>query len=177
MSPDPTGDDSATRAAAAIHSAQSDSTWVTAALGPSGYRTALTAGRHSFIADEPVAAGGTDDGPTPYDLLLAALGACTAMTMRMYAARKGWPLEDAVVRLRTARPPTAHADDCGECEQRPTGLTRLERDVELRGPLTEEQRDRLLEIADKCPLKKTLERGLVVEALPSSIEKPVVANP
>src|ERR1043165_2962095 len=103
MSSEPTDTNSAGRAAAAIHAAQSDSTWVTAALGATGYRTALTAGHHALVADEPVTAGGTDEGPTPYDLLLASLGACTAMTMRVYAARKGWPLEEAVVRLRTAR--------------------------------------------------------------------------
>jgi putative redox protein len=163
MTSDANANDSATRAAAAIHASQSDSTWVTASLGPSGYRTALSAGRHSLVADEPTSVGGTDEGPTPYDLLLASLGACTAMTIRMYAARKGWPLEGAVVRLRTARPPTAHAEDCEACESRPAGLTRLERDVELHGPLSDEQRERLLEIADRCPIKRTLENGLTVE--------------
>ena len=163
MSADPQDGDSAARAAAAIHAAQSDAPWVTAHLAPGGYNTVLTAGNHTLVADEPTSVGGTDAGPTPYDLLLASLGACTAMTIRMYAERKGWPLEDAVVRLRTARPATAHADDCAECATKPVGLARIERDVELRGPLSDEQKHRLLEIADRCPLKRTLESGLRIE--------------
>jgi putative redox protein len=163
MSADTQDGDSAARAAAAILAAQVELPWVTATLAGDGYRTALTSGRHTIVADEPTSVGGSDDGPTPYDLLLASLGACTAMTMRMYAARKGWPLEEAVVRLRTARPATAHAEDCAECEIRPTGLTRLEQHVELRGPLSDEQKQRLLEIAERCPLKRSLEKGLRVE--------------
>jgi putative redox protein len=84
------------------------------------------------------------------------------MTIRMYAARKGWPLEEAVVRLRTARPATAHAEDCADCVTRPAGLTRLEREIDLRGTLSDEQKQKLLEIADRCPLKRTLEKGLSV---------------
>src|SRR5919202_4914152 len=88
--------------------------WVTArtAAGP-GFRTDLSVRGHAFVADEPASARGGDEGPTPYDYLLGALGACTAMTMRMYAARKGWPLEEAVVSFRHAR---SYADDCANCE-------------------------------------------------------------
>ena len=135
--------------------------WVTARTEGTGYRTELRADGHAFVADEPKGVGG-GGGPTPYDYLLGALAACTAMTMRMYAARKGWPLEAAVVRLRNAR---SHAEDCEQCETRPVGFRRIERRVELRGPLTDEQRQRLLAIADRCPVKQTLAHGIeVVEA-------------
>ena len=113
------------------------------------------------MADEPVAVGGTDAGPTPYDYLLAALGGCTAMTLRMYADRKGWPLEGVRVRLRTAR---SHAADCDQCATVPIGGLRLEREVVLAGPLDEEQRKRLLAIADRCPVKQSLERGVHIAA-------------
>ncbi len=137
-----------------------DDGWVTAHTGTAGYRTDVGVRTHEFIADEPVSVGGTDDGPTPYDYLLGALGACTAMTLHMYAARKGWPLEDAVVRLRNA---PSYADDCANCEKQDVGIRRIDRQIELTGPLTDEQRQRLLAIADRCPIKQTLERGLRVE--------------
>jgi putative redox protein len=101
-----------------------------------------------------------DGGPTPYDFLLASLGACTAMTLRMYASRKGWPLEEAVVRLRNAR---SHAADCENCETQAVGIRRLERRIELKGALSDDQRDRLLAIADRCPVKQTIERGIRIE--------------
>src|SRR5918998_1741194 len=85
-----------------------DGTWLSARTGPGGYRTDVIVRGHAFVADEPASVGGSDNGPTPYDYLLAALGACTSMTLRMYASRKGWPLEEAVVRLRNAR---SHAAD------------------------------------------------------------------
>ncbi len=109
--------------------------------------------RHSLIADEPAAVGGTDQGPTPFDLLVAALGACTSMTLRMYADRKGWPLEAATVRLKHAK---IHAFDCESCETKEGLLDRIEREIELEGPLDEGQRQRLLQIADRCPVHKTL---------------------
>ena len=141
--------------------AERDAGWVTVRTEGTGYRTEVRAGDHTFIADEPAGVGG-GGGPTPYDYLLGALGACTAMTMRMYAARKGWPLEAAVVRLRNAR---SHAQDCEQCETRPVGFRRIERRVEMHGALTEEQRQRLLTIADRCPVKQTLAQGIeVVEA-------------
>jgi putative redox protein len=110
-------------------------------------------GAHVFAADEPVAAGGTDTGPGPYDFLLAGLGACTSMTMRMYADHKGWPLERVRVELRHAK---IHAADCAECETREGKIDRIDRAITVTGPLNDEQRQRLLEIADKCPVHRTL---------------------
>jgi putative redox protein len=139
--------------------------WVTARTGPSGFRTELETRSHGLVADEPVSLGGTDRGPTPYELLLGALSGCMAMTLRMYADRKGWPLEGVEVRLRTAR---SHELDCEHCETEAVGITRIEREVELAGPLAAEQRARLLQIADRCPVKQTLERGIsVVDAAAS----------
>ena len=136
--------------------------WLTVRTLASGFQTEIRAGDHVFLADEPLAVGGTDAGPTPYDYLLGALGACTAMTLRMYAGRKGWPLEEVLVWLRNAR---SHAADCEDCEAKPVGFRRLERRIELRGPLTDEQRRRLLEIADRCPVKQTLGQGITIEAV------------
>ena len=133
--------------------------WITTQVGASGYRVEIRAGGHVLVADEPVRVGGTDAGPTPYDYLLSALGGCMAMTLRMYADRKGWPLEGARVQLRTAR---SHEADCEQCATEKVGITQIERRVELSGPLTDEQRTRLLQIADRCPVKQTLERGIEV---------------
>lgn len=152
-----------TRAAAAA--SESGGRWITAHVGASGFRTDLRAGEHAWVADEPVALGGTDAGPTPYDYLLGALSGCTAMTVRMYADRKAWPLEAVRVRMRTAR---SHEADCEQCETKEVGITRIEREIELAGPLTDEQRKRLLQIADRCPVKQTLERGIRIEAAPQA---------
>lgn len=113
----------------------------------------IVAGSHRLVSDEPASAGGTDSGPTPYDLLLAALGSCTSMTLLMYARRKQWPLERVTVRLRHSR---AHADDCANCETADAMLTVIERDIGLEGALDDEQRARLLAIADRCPVHRTL---------------------
>ena len=131
-------------------------------IGPLG-QTVL-AGRHDLSADEPIAAGGRDGGPGPYDYLLVALGACTSMTVRLYADRKVWPLEQVIVRLRHAK---IHARDCAECETREGFLDRIERDIELVGALDGEQRARLMDIADKCPVHRTLtgEVKIVTRAL------------
>ena len=137
-----------------------DERWVVTHVGPSGYRADIRARTHAFATDEPRDVGGTDVAPTPYEYLLAALGGCMALTLRMYADRKGWPLQGARVRLRTAR---VHADDCASCETTSVGPHRLERRVELDGPLSEEQQRRLLQIADRCPVKQTLERGLRID--------------
>lgn len=118
-----------------------------------GFAQDIPVGRHRLSADEPIAAGGTGTGPNPYDLLLAALGACTSMTVSMYARRKQWPLRSVTVRLRHSR---IHAIDCEHCETREGFLDQIERDVELLGALNDEQRARLMEIADKCPVHRTL---------------------
>jgi len=118
-----------------------------------GFAQEIHAGPHRLHADEPVSAGGTDTGPSPYDLLLAALGACTSMTVAMYARRKAWPLEEVTVHLRHSK---IHAADCAECETKEGLLDRIERDIHFAGPLTEEQRSKLIEIANKCPVHRTL---------------------
>jgi putative redox protein len=143
--------------------------WITAIVGPTGYRTEITAGPHRYFADEPVALGGTGTGPTPYELLLGALGSCMAMTLRMYADRKRWPLHGVRIDLRTER---AHEQDCEKCEDEEVGLPRIARRIELAGPLSDEQRDRLHQIADRCPVKQTLQRGLVVETVTGMPEGP-----
>jgi putative redox protein len=134
--------------------------WVSARVGL-GYRTSIAARTHDLVVDEPVSLGGTDEGMTPYELLLAALSSCMALTMRMYADRKEWPLEGASIHLRTA--PSRDPDR----EVRTSGarsVTRIERRIELSGPLTAEQRERLVDIADRCPVKRNLESGLQVIA-------------
>jgi uncharacterized OsmC-like protein/alpha-beta hydrolase superfamily lysophospholipase len=113
----------------------------------------ITAGAHHLIADEPVEVGGNDTGPNPYALLLSALGACTAMTLRLYAERKTLPLDRVTVRLRHGR---IHAEDCETCETKEGMLDRIERAIRLEGALDAAQRARLLEIADKCPVHRTL---------------------
>lgn len=126
---------------------------VVAETGGGKFQQAITVGPHRLIADEPVAAGGLDSGPGPYDLLLSALGACTSMTMRLYADHKKLPLERVSVTLTHAK---IHAQDCEECETKEGKIDRIERAITMTGNLSEEQRARLLEIADKCPVHRTL---------------------
>jgi putative redox protein len=116
-------------------------------------RQAIDAGSHTFYADEPVEAGGGDAGPNPYELLLAALGACTSMTLLMYARRKGWPLADVEVRLSHRRD---YGRDCAECPDKNVRIDVIDRRIALKGDLDEAQRSRLLEIAEKCPVHRTL---------------------
>ncbi|HEY6323775.1 MAG TPA: bifunctional alpha/beta hydrolase/OsmC family protein [Thermoanaerobaculia bacterium] len=116
-------------------------------------RQEVRLGAHHLVADEPAADGGTDAGPTPYGLLLAALGTCSGMTMRLYADRKGWPLAGTRVRLRHSRD---HEADCENCVAGDARIERIDRELELLGPLTEAQRVRLAEIADHCPVDRTL---------------------
>ena len=134
---------------------------VVARTGAGGFRTAINAGGHALVADEPKSVGGSDTGPTPYGLLSAALAACTSMTLRMYAAHKKIDLEAATVTVTHDR---VHAVDCEDCEQ--TGATKLDRfrrTLVLDGDLTDAQRQRMLEIADRCPVHRTLHSEVRVE--------------
>jgi putative redox protein len=133
-----------------------------------GLRQRVEAGRHVLTVDEPVSAGGGDAGPDPYALLLAALGACTSMTLRLYADRKRWPLEGVAVELSHSR---VHADDCAGCERPDALIDRIERRIILSGPLDAEQTARLGEIARKCPVHKTLAAGVSVVDQVESIQK------
>ncbi len=121
--------------------------------GAASFTQEVTVGPHRLWVDEPAAVGGTGAGPSPYDLLLAALGACTSMTIALYARRRQWPLESVTVTLRHSK---VHADDCADCETKAVRLDRIERDLVLRGSLSEEQRARLLDMAIKCPVHRTL---------------------
>jgi len=125
----------------------------------SGLRQEVTAGRHTLVADEPQAAGGTDAGPDPYALLLSALGACTAMTLRLYAERKKWPLGEIRVELSHSR---VYAEDCAGCDRPGTQVEQIKRSIVLSGPLDAEQVTRLAEIARRCPVHKTLTGGVQV---------------
>lgn len=139
-----------------------DTDWVTVEESGDGrYRQRIRAGRHLLTADEPAALGGDDSGPSPYQLLSAALGACTAMTLRMYAEHKQLPLEKVSVRLRHDK---IHAKDCEECETRDGKVDRIEREITLIGDLDPGQRQRLLEIANKCPVHRTLHSEVRIES-------------
>jgi uncharacterized OsmC-like protein len=142
------------------HSSISQPSVIVRATG-TGYAQDIIAGPHHLNSDEPVASGGTDSGPTPYDLILSALGACTSMTVAMYARRRNWPLQGIVVRLRHSK---IHAEDCSECETKEGILDRIERELQLTGPLTGEQRSKLLEIAEKCPVHRTLESKINIRS-------------
>ncbi|HKX06577.1 MAG TPA: OsmC family protein [Stellaceae bacterium] len=120
----------------------------------------LLDGRHRLLADEPVAAGGNDRGPGPYELLLMSLGACTTMTLRLYADRKRWPLQRVSVELRHHK---IHAEDCADCETKHGMLDRIERVIALDGALDAAQRQRLMEIADMCPVHRTLTSEIKIE--------------
>jgi putative redox protein len=119
----------------------------------SGFAQEIEIDSHELYADEPVSYGGTDTGPSPYDLLLGALGSCTSMTIGFYARKRGWPLENITVSLRHSR---IHAADCEECETKEGKIDRIELDIQLTGSLTDEQRAKLIEIAGKCPVHQTL---------------------
>jgi putative redox protein len=118
-------------------------------------------GEHVLLADEPREAGGDDRGPSPYRLLLMALGSCTSMTVRLYAARKGWPLERTTVRLRHFRDYMA---DCKDCEDKDAKMERIERVIEFAGNLDDAQRAKLMEIAEKCPVHRTLESRVKIDS-------------
>src|SRR6059058_2779470 len=118
-----------------------------------GFAQQVKIDSHELYADEPASYGGTDTGLSPYDLLLAALGSCTSMTIGLYARRKSWPLQEVVVSLWHSK---IHAADCAECETREGKIDRIEREIQLIGSLTSEERSKLMEIADKCPVHRTL---------------------
>jgi putative redox protein len=124
-----------------------------------GFTQEITAGPHRFFSDEPKDQGGENAGPSPYELLAAALGACTSMTLGIYARRKQWPLASVIVRLRHSK---IHAADCADCDTKEEMLDRIHRDIELIGDLTEEQREKLLQIADRCPVHRTLTQGMQI---------------
>lgn len=121
--------------------------------GTGKYTQDVIAGQHRLSADEPVAAGGDDAGPNPYEYLLAALGACTSMTIRMYVERKGWTLRRIHVRLRHEK---IHAKDCAECDTKVGMVDQIVREIALEGDLDAEQTAKVMEIADKCPVHRTL---------------------
>jgi putative redox protein len=123
-------------------------------------RQEISAGPHTLYADEPADAGGDDVGPDPYELLLGALGACTSMTLVLYARRKKWPLDGVEVRMSHRRD---YAQDCKDCDQRDSQIDVIERRITLRGELDETQRARLLEIAQKCPVHRTLTGSIKID--------------
>ena len=127
----------------------------------SGFAQEIVTGQHRLKADEPLSAGGSDTGPTPYELLLAALGACTAMTVTMHARRKKLALDGLVVRLSHSK---IHAEDCFECQTEVGFLDRIDCEIELTGSLTPDERLRLFEIAEKCPVHRTLTSELSIRS-------------
>jgi len=134
-----------------------------AETGEGRFPQIIAAGQHRLRADEPEAVGGFDSGPTPYDLLLAALGACTSMTMRLYAERKKIALNRATVRLRHEK---IHAEDCADCETKESKIDRIERQITLEGDLDDRDRAALLRIADRCPVHRTLHGEIRIETIP-----------
>jgi uncharacterized OsmC-like protein len=128
--------------------------------GPAtGFRTEVEVGHHRLVVDEPVPVGGTDAGPSPYEMLLTALGACTAMTLRLYADRRNWPLERALVTLEHRK---VHAQDCADCDRKPARIDVIDRTIRLEGALTDEQRAKLMEIAERCPVHQSLQTQIRV---------------
>ena len=126
-----------------------------AETGQAKFTQSISIGRHLLTGDEPEGVGGTDAGPAPYDYLLAALGSCTSMTLRLYADRKGYSLDKVVVHLNHKK---IHAEDCAECETRTGKIDRIDREIELYGDLDAAAKARLMEMADKCPVHQTLTR-------------------
>jgi uncharacterized OsmC-like protein len=135
--------------------------------GSSRFLQEISIGPHRLKADEPVVSGGGDEGPDPYELLLAALGACTGMTVRMYAGRKEWPLKEVRVRLTHEK---IYAKDCADCETKEGMLDLIRREISFLGELSDEQRQRLLEIANRCPVHRTLRSEIRIETWTSPVK-------
>lgn len=126
------------------------------------FKTTLTAGKHELISDEPKSVkGGQDLGPDPYDYLLMGLGSCTLMTVKMYAERKGWDLDDIYLELRHNK---RHSDDCADCEDPKSKIDHVEKELIIKGELSQEQLDKLLEISKKCPVHRTLEGDISINS-------------
>jgi uncharacterized OsmC-like protein len=134
------------------------------------FKQEIVAGKHHLVADEPMSAGGSDAGPDPYDYLLTALGVCTSMTIGLYARRKQMPLEKIKVSLRQSR---IYAKDCEECETKEGMLDRIDVEIELTGPLSTEQHDKLMEIAAKCPVHRTLTSEINIRLRAAEKKSPV----
>ncbi|MEQ8323789.1 MAG: OsmC family protein [Vicingaceae bacterium] len=135
--------------------------YLTVKVGKENYTATVSVRNHTFYGDEPESVGGNNNGPNPYEFLLAALGTCTAMTVKMYANRKDWPLEEVVVHLSQSK---EYAKDCLECEKATAKIDVIQKKIEFIGDLSEEQKKRLLEIAGKCPVHKTLTGEINIES-------------
>jgi len=133
---------------------------VEAHIGSSGYTTVMQAGKHKLTADEGIEYGGRDLGPSPYDFLLASLGSCTIITLRMYAQRKNWELSGIHVYLNHHK---NYVDDCAHCNESKAKIDHIDRNIVLDGDLTQDQISRLMNIASKCPVHKTLSQGIHIE--------------
>ena len=153
------GDCSSDQLRQQVREAQILSTNVSVESTSPAFLEKISAGRHSLQADEPFSAGGQDGGPSPYEFLLAALGSCMAITLRMYAARKSWPLKGVCVNLSHAK---VHSDDAAECASADRLVDRVGVEIRLIGELTEDQRQRLLAIAEKCPVHRTLSSAVQI---------------
>lgn len=129
--------------------------------GKKNYKTVMTAGSHELFADEPKDVGGTNQGPDPYDYLLMSLGSCTAITLKMYAKRKEWSVDDIYVELRYFKD---HASDCKHCDEKSAKIDWIEKEIIVKGDLSQEQLDKLLEISHKCPVNRTLKSDIEMKA-------------
>ncbi len=133
---------------------------VVVSIGRDHYQTHVRIARHEITADEPASVGGTDTGPNPYQLLLASIGTCKAITLRMYADRKGWDLDQVAIAMRYER---RHGEDCAHCDDSPAMIEHIDAELQLLGDLTATQRERLAEIADRCPVHRTLTGNLRIQ--------------
>ncbi|MGB0176796.1 MAG: alpha/beta fold hydrolase [Owenweeksia sp.] len=142
---------------------------VMARINEGPFLTEILAGHHHLLADEPESAGGDDLGPSPYELLTSGLGACTAMTIKMYANRKKWDMEEVTVHLNYDND---YLEDCERCEEEDRKIGLFERIIDVKGKLDEKQRERILNIANKCPVHKTMEQGVTIKtSLKESVEE------